>query len=162
MRKTTLFLLSGVIATSAFGFSASADRGHGMFERADANGDGFVTKEEFAASRDTMFQNIDANKDGNLTQEEMKAAREAWRAKMGKPAQDESQANADPAKQKKHEGFMKRLDTDQNGQVSAAEFNAAGERMFARLDDNGDGKIAMDEIPQRKKKTEQPTEQPAQ
>ena len=42
----------------------------------------------------------------------------------------------------------------------AAEFAAMGEKMFARLDDNGDGKIAKDEVPHHRKRL--PEEQPAQ
>lgn len=171
--KITLFLSSAVIL-SGLSLPAFADKGHGMFERSDTDGDGFVSKVEFDAGRDSMFAKLDANKDGVVTQEEMQAARDAWRAKMGKPAndnqtqdqtqpQDQSQAQADPAK-KRHGGFMKRLDADEDGRISADEFKAGGEKMFAKLDVNADGKIAKDEIPQRRKHKdgEQPTEQPAQ
>ena len=71
---------------------------------------------------------------------------------------------ADPAK-KHHGGFIKRLDTNQDGQISAAEFAAGGEKMFARLDVNADGKIAKDEVPQHRKHKQgepAPAEQPAQ
>jgi Ca2+-binding EF-hand superfamily protein len=92
---------------------------------------------------------------------------------MGKPAaqdQAQDQAQAKPAKER-HGRFMKRIDTNEDGQISGDEFAAAGERMFARLDDNGDGKIAKEEVPQHRKHkpgdqtgdqpTDQPTEQPA-
>lgn len=166
MRKTTLLLLSTAIAAGAFSFTASADRGHGMFDRADADKDGFVTKQEFAASRDVMFQGMDADKDGNLTLDEMEKARAAWHQKMGKPAGQQGQAQPDGQPQsqaqpgKRQHRFMERVDTDKNGVISVAEFNAAGDRMFTRLDDNGDGKIAKDEVPQRRK--HKPEEQPAQ
>ena len=168
MRNKITIALSSAVLLSALSLPAFADKGHGMFERSDADGDGFITKVEFNAGRDSMFTTIDANKDGILTQEEMQAARDAWRAKMGKPANDnhdqaQNQTGSDPAK-KKHGGFMKRLDTNQDGQVSTAEFAAGGEKMFAKLDANADGKIAKDEVPQRRKhkQGEQPAEQPAQ
>ena len=89
--KITLFLSSAVIL-SGLSLPAFADKGHGLFERSDTDGDGFVSKVEFDAGRDGMFDRIDANKDGILTQEEMQAARDAWRAKMGKPANDNQAA----------------------------------------------------------------------
>jgi Ca2+-binding EF-hand superfamily protein len=177
--KITLFLSSAVIL-SGLSLPAFADKGHGMFERTDTDGDGFITKVEFDAGRDSMFARLDANKDGIVTEDEMTAAREAWRAKMGKPANDnqaqdqtagqtqpqDQTAQADPAK-KRHGGFMKRLDTNEDGQVSADEFKAGGEKMFAKLDVNADGKIAREEIPQRRKHqdgqtTDQPADQPAE
>ncbi len=171
MHKTTLLLVSSVFAASAFGLPALADKGPHMFERADANGDGFVSKQEFAATRDTMFQTIDANKDGILSQDELQKARETWRQKMGKAAPDQSQMqpgiqaqaqNDQPGQQpgKERHGFMRRADTNQDGQISTAEFAAAGDKMFARLDDNGDGKIAKDEVPHHRKRL--PEQQPVQ
>lgn len=164
MRNPITLALSGAVLISALSLPAFADKGPGLFQRADKDGDGFVTKLEFSESRDLMFQNIDGNKDGILTQEEFKQAREAWRQKMGKPAQEQTQDQAQaqgteqPAR-KRHGGFMKRIDANEDGQVSAEEFAAAGEKMFARLDDNGDGRIAQEELPKRKHKQDA---QPAQ
>ena len=41
------------------------------------------------------------------------------------------------------------VDTDGNGQISKAEFTAAGEKMFTRLDKNNDGVISIDDMPDR-------------
>lgn len=147
MRKVTLLLLSGAFAASAFSLSALADRGPGMFERADKDGDGFVTKLEFSDSRVTMFKTIDANADGNLDQDELMKAREAFHQKMGKPMPEGSEA---PTGKPRHR-FMQRADANEDGKISSEEFAAAGDKMFARLDDNGDGKLAKDEMPRRRK-----------
>lgn len=46
-------------------------------------------------------------------------------------------------------GMIRWADTDENGQVSKAEFTAAGEKMFERLDRNKDGVISIDDMPDR-------------
>ncbi|MEZ5832151.1 MAG: EF-hand domain-containing protein [Dongiaceae bacterium] len=150
MRKAFALVMSAGLGLTALAGSALADRGHGMFERADANGDGFVTKDEFAASRATFFTKLDANGDGFIDQAELDKAREAWHQRMNKPAQSDNNAQAD-AQGKKHHGFMQRMDKDGDGKISAAEFAAAGDQMFAKLDVNGDGKIVKDEIPHHRK-----------
>ncbi len=50
------------------------------FKKADTNGDGFVSKDEWRAQGDKMFAEIDANHDGKISMDEMKAHREAKRA----------------------------------------------------------------------------------
>jgi Ca2+-binding EF-hand superfamily protein len=64
------------------------------------------------------------------------------------------QADSDkPDADKKHGDFtqhiLARVDTDKDGKISKAEFDAEGAKMFAKLDENGDGKIAENEMPQR-------------
>ncbi len=46
-------------------------------------------------------------------------------------------------------GMIRFADTDENGQVSKAEFTAVGEKMFERLDRNKDGVISIDDMPDR-------------
>ena len=43
--------------------------------------------------------------------------------------------------------MMRRMDTDENGQISKAEADAAVEAMFKRFDKNGDGFISADDFP---------------
>ena len=63
--------------------------GH-MLQRADADGDGQVTKAELQAAALARFDKADANSDGTISTDERKAARqamrEAWRAKRGDDA----------------------------------------------------------------------------
>mgnify|MGYP002413072438 CR=1 FL=1 len=119
MRKTTLLLLSSVFAASAFGLPALADKGPHMFERADTDGDGFVSKQEFAATRDTMFQRIDANKDGVLSQDELQKARENWHQKMGKAAPDQSQVQPGTQAQPQPQAQAKAMPRMQAAAVSS-------------------------------------------
>ena len=75
-----------------------------------------------------FFATADKDGDGALTQDEMQAAHESMTKRMG---------NRD-GKRGDHFG---RIDADGDGQVTKAEFVAGGEKMFERLDANGDGKI---------------------
>ena len=79
MRKTIALVMSAGLGLTALAGAAVADKGQGMFGRADTNGDGFVSKEEFAAARTAMFTKLDANGDGVVDQAELDKAREAWR-----------------------------------------------------------------------------------
>lgn len=61
-------------------------RGKEMFDKTDANKDGFISREEMAASQkermDEMFDKTDTNKDGKLSPDELKKGREAMREKF--------------------------------------------------------------------------------
>jgi Ca2+-binding EF-hand superfamily protein len=163
MRNVFAFVISAGIGLSALGGAALADQGPGMFGRSDTNGDGFVSKEEFAAGRTTMFAKLDANGDGAIDQAELDKAREAFHQRTQKSTDTASNPAPKPDG-KHHGGLMKRMDTDGDGKITAAEFTAAGEQMFAKLDDNGDGKLAQDEMPKHRKHTDAPAggEAPAQ
>jgi len=163
MRKALAFVISAGIGLTALGGAALADRGQGMFDRSDTNGDGFVTKEEFAAGRNAMFTRIDANGDSVIDQAELDKAREAWHQRMNKPAQTDTNTQTQ-AQNKKHRGFMQRMDSNGDGRITVQEFAAAGDQMFAKLDSNGDGKLVKDEMPHRRKHQDAPAsgEAPAQ
>ena len=75
MRKTFALVVSAGLGLTALAGAALADKGPGLFGRSDTNGDGFVSKEEFAAGRTTMFAKLDANADGVIDQAEIDKAR---------------------------------------------------------------------------------------
>jgi Ca2+-binding EF-hand superfamily protein len=157
MRKTIALVLSAGLGLTAFAGAAVADKGQGMFGRADTNGDGFVSKEEFAAGRDKMFAKLDANSDGAIDQAEVDKMREAWQQRRAEKAQADGTTQADKPK-REHSGFLARLDTDSDGKVTTQEFAAAGDQMFAKFDANGDGKLAQDEMPKHRKHKDAPAE----
>lgn len=150
MVKARVLAVSAVLGLAALSGAALADKGpdgpHGLFARADKNGDGFVTRSEFNASRAVMFARLDSSGDGAITQAEVDLARKAFRERMGKPPVGTHQHA-----HKKHQSFLARIDTNGDGRVGGAEFAAAGDRMFAKLDNNGDGQLTKDEMPRRHK-----------
>ena len=148
MVKARVIAVSAVLGLAALAAPALADKGHGLFGRADKNGDGFVSRVEFNASRAVLFARLDSNGDGAITQPEVDAAREAFRERMGKPPA----ATHQQAQHKKHRGFLERIDANGDGRVGGAEFAAAGDRMFAKLDNNGDGQLTKEELPRRHRK----------
>lgn len=98
------------------------------FADADANKDGKVTPEEFAAYRAAKVAGIDTDKDGKISVEEL--------ATMNLKAM---QAIA----QTRAERMVKALDTDGDGKLSAAELLAmpVPPDAFAMIDTNMDGAI---------------------
>lgn len=139
-----------------------------LLKVADTNKDGKISKEEFAARQDALFAEIDKDKDGSITPKEMREYRhakmEAFRAAHPRPEGDEGKRPEGKRAEREHGGrqgwgkhggkgggfaMIRMADTDENGQVSKAEFTAAGEKMFERLDRNKDGVISIDDMPDR-------------
>jgi len=97
-----------------------------MFDAADADGDGAMTRAEFDAQRAARFADIDADGDGALSQDELAAHREAkWAERRAR--------------------MFNELDADDDGAISKAEFAAPPVDMFARLDQDGDGVVTKEE-----------------
>lgn len=179
------YFIGGVIvaALSVTAMSASA-KGNGegrkmrgpqvTFEQLDTNGDGFVTAEEMQAHAESRFMALDTDGDGAVSLEEMKAKfaqgqgdkkkGERGAKKMEKmfskmDANGDGKLTADEMKPKgdRHTKMIERLDTDKDGKISKAEFDAhkaerEGKRaerkakMFKKLDTNGDGVISEEEF----------------
>lgn len=98
------------------------------FAAADANKDGKVTPEEFAAYRAAEVGSIDTDKDGKISADELAAMHL-------KAMEAAAKAMADR--------MVKALDTDGDGKLSAAELLAAPvpPDAFAKADANHDGVI---------------------
>jgi Ca2+-binding EF-hand superfamily protein len=128
------------------------------FVRLDADRDGFVTRAEVDAGRDSMrarkeeraekrgdarFDRIDANNDSAISREEFEAAR----------AQRQQRAGGRGARSagKRHfaglGGHMFEMaDLNRDGRVSPQEANQAALQHFDRLDANRDGMLTRDEM----------------
>ncbi len=122
MRILPLLLAAGLIGLTAAAAPADAHRGLRMFDRADANKDGTVTRAEFDAARSARFDGIDTDKDGALEVSELRA----WRRTLPARARD---------------ARFKALDADGDGKVGADEFVARRKAAFARIDADKDGTV---------------------
>lgn len=112
------------------------------FAEADADGDGSVSAEEFAG--------LDTRRgfDGRPGFRDAKRAADSERGERGRRMQPWSERAG---------GRFEIADRDADGQLSAQEFEdmpkavraARQEQLFARLDADGDGKLALDEFSSR-------------
>jgi len=149
-----------------------------MLKQFDTNKDGQVSKQEAKDGMEAIFVAIDTDKDGSLTPGEIRKYREAQMAKMKAPADDATDDDATPAapppdadnaqptppqpgpdgrpdRRGMHGGMMRgmmmmqRFDTDENGQISKQEAEAAFDKFFTWMDRNKDGVISLDDMPDR-------------
>lgn len=78
----TIFALA-VASPAAFAEDGQHKKGgHHLFEMADKDGDGAVSKAEFLAASEERFAKMDANGDGVFSKDEAEAAKAKWKEKM--------------------------------------------------------------------------------
>jgi len=100
-----------------------------LLTRADANGDGIVTKAEFTQARAKMFDRLDRNHDGYLSADDK--PRFSFR----------KSSNGDRLQQ-----MVLMLDKDGDGRVSRDEFVNSPSLLFERADTNHDGVVDAAEL----------------
>ncbi len=116
-----------------------------LFKKADKNGDGKLTLEEFQATvypspkhAPNLFKKADKDGDGKLSLEEMTAALDSvpwWKLTRKTP-----------------EELFKAADKDSDGKLSLDEFKEVDphknhfEAHFKKFDKDGDGKLSLDEF----------------
>lgn len=99
--KFSLGLSAVLLAGSAVGVAQMHQR-----QNPDANGDGNITRAEATAAAETHFARMDANGDGRLTSDDRAAGQ-----------------------QRRHAEAFARVDSDGNGAISRAEWDAHGTQM---------------------------------
>jgi Ca2+-binding EF-hand superfamily protein len=127
--RTLLSTLLGGLVVAA----AVAVAGDDTSARADTDNDGRISAQEHAAAAQAKFQRMDANHDGKLT------------------ADERSQRRAGAEDAGPHRGGKAKMDADNDGAVTRAEHAAGAKAMFDRMDANHDGRLAADEMPQRRR-----------
>lgn len=98
----------------------------GMLDMYDQNGDGKVDKTEYQQQRDAAFARTDLDKNAELSSDEY--------LNEFVDRLDRQIAKTRTAQLKQAAVRFKALDKDNSQQISSAEFNASGERMFKRWD----------------------------
>lgn len=141
MTRTTKILLAAtavVGVTGAVAWAGNGMRHHAMgamgaerFEQADADKNGDVSAEEFAAAFNSRIGGTDANNDGVYSEDEIVAEIERQRAK------------------RMAQRIIERFDADGDGKLTKAEIESQQKKLFALLDRNDDGKIVRDELPKK-------------
>jgi Ca2+-binding EF-hand superfamily protein len=145
-----------------------------LFDKADANHDGKITKEEFrrvAASvpvlkikpgdADKLFARLDSNRDGFLTKAEIKQLPARLKGLVSKEGAKGLFDKLKGAVVGKIADKLKAADKDKDGKLSKDEFRslvvglklpkvnaAVADKLFAKLDRNKDGKLSQDEAKQ--------------
>lgn len=126
--RTAVFLALSVLAASTAN-AQMRERSGMALERADANHDGVVTREEFMNARAEQFASRDRNGDGFIDTSDLDK-RAAGRARA-------SQAMG---------AIVKQLDTSGDGKVAKSEFVDGGTKLFDRADADKSGTLDKQEI----------------
>lgn len=127
----------------------------------DANGDGKVSATEHDAGAKKMFTKMDSNKDGRVTTAEMDAAHPMMKhdhdqqTARHEDGHDKENVADKPADQstRTHAGKMMSsrekiaaMDTNNDGQLSAAEHATGAKKMFSKMDTDSDGTLTAQEL----------------
>ena len=123
-----------------------------FFDEYDTNADGKVSTEEFRGASE-VFKLLDKNGDGVITPEELGLPAD-YRPAAGKrpaagreaPAGGKGKANEMAKRLEKFRERLRAMDTNQDGKVSKEEWQG-NEKLFERLDRNGDGVLDAQDRP---------------
>lgn len=127
-------LVSAALLISVSPLATAQMRGEGIFERADTNNDGSVTREEFVAARAAQFAKIDRNSDGFIDSNDIPQRLAKRRQQNGGGDFMVGQFDADGDGKVSKEEFINgptlsfdRADTDKNNVLDPEELAAAKE-----------------------------------
>ncbi|AUW40491.1 EF-hand domain-containing protein [Rhizobium leguminosarum] len=130
-----------------------------IFAAIDTNKDGSLTpgeireyrKTQMQAMRDQRKQEAGENKDANAAAATPEIAdnNDQGRPRDGHDGRDGHRWMHHGGNIMRASIMMRRVDTDQNGQISKQEATAAFDKLFTRMDSNKDGVISIDDMPDR-------------
>jgi Ca2+-binding EF-hand superfamily protein len=136
MRKVmaTMLVAAFAVPAHAAGDSSMAQSVEKQFRAQDGNKDGKLSPRECADGAKKMFRTMDANKDGKVTASEMDKAHAQITGRESGPS-DLSSAEK-----------IRIIDSDENGELTAAEHAEGAKQMFALMDLDTDGYLTRDEL----------------
>ncbi|WP_114952364.1 EF-hand domain-containing protein [Sphingosinicella terrae] len=117
----TLCLVAFALAAPAL--AAQRDRA-AMLDQADANGDGAISRAEFAAHRLSQFDRADRDRDGAIARGDFRRL-----------------ARFRPEAMERIDALIAQGDSNRDGRLTRAELQAAPMRIFDLADSDGDGRI---------------------
>jgi Ca2+-binding EF-hand superfamily protein len=148
----------------AFGQDQPKEQKQSVFQRMDANGDGKVTADEYAALRKARFKNLDANGDGKVSKDEFQKGG----MKAVDPDNDDAMTldeyliffvgpenrdkKAEGTVKKDTKGIFAQSDLDGDGVLGVGEVVVFRAAEFKDMDANGDGKVTPEEFQALKEK----------
>jgi len=125
---TALALLSASAVIAAPSWAQSSNGAQQMLERADANEDGAITREELVQSRANAFARLDRNEDGVVNKKDRPPP--MFRKRFNEAV----------------EQLLQQFDADGDGNLTRAEFVDGPTTGFDAADANGDDILSADEL----------------
>lgn len=113
----------------AFGGGSFGAQGMAVFDKADSNHDGVITRSEFVTARNANFSRMDRNNDGVISNADF-ARLASFRPQMAE----------------QFETVIARADTNGDGKVTRGEFQVAPIPLFELADTNQDGNVTKAEL----------------
>lgn len=147
------------LLAGAAGTSCEAALGQ-WFDAADLNHDGALDAAEFLADAMRWFAVMDLNHDGAVTPDELTTLRLKLMPPAAPPARGSAEERAErggrggflgfgessPRRSNERPDPVMSADVNLDNRVTAEEFRAQAERVFAGLDRNHDGRLTKDEV----------------
>ena len=146
LAKITMTTAAALVLTAGLA-AAQGNPGAHMMEQWDTDSDGVLTLEEARAKRNEIFYMFDKDSDGTLSAEDWAGVEEHLAAELGAgeghgEGGGGGQGNGPGAAI--HDAMTPAFnDADGDGTVTAAEFEAATDALFKRLDRTGDGVVTV-------------------
>ncbi|MCJ8520442.1 Ca2+-binding EF-hand superfamily protein [Pseudorhizobium tarimense] len=137
-------------------------RQEALFAEVDADKDGTLIPGELRAYRESKMEDFRKERAERREERQKEMAQndeDGGSEERPGPRGDRGERRHDGGRWGMHHGRMgaqmggfhlvRQADTDENGQFSKAEVTAAVDKMFERMDRNGDGVISIDDMPDR-------------
>lgn len=164
MQSLASKLIPVAIASILCGVAVAGGGKDDKMSMMDKDGDGKISAVEHADGAKMMFSKMDTNKDGEVTAEEMDAAHASMKGhskdhatartesgpneeKMAdKKAYDQTGSGKSMPKQMSSAQKIAAMDTNNDGELSAAEHAAGAKKMFSKMDSDHDGSLTAQEV----------------